>query len=241
MGGSGGFVRRWALAAGVAVCLPFSPPALAGPASRIEGHVRDEVTGTPVTNARVNVAGTSNTAVTDSLGAYALERVQPGRISLRVQADGFGSVVQDLTIEPASTVFLQFEVAPFAVLLDRLTVRGASPDRATEGKVVTERLKARVPGARVLFSGGAVGMATQILLRGVKSMNLPGEPLYYMDGIRMSPPTAPSARNRGGESSILDLIDPASIERIEVISGAAANAAFGLGSNNGVILIYTKR
>ena len=85
-----------------------------------------------------------------------------------------------------------------------------------------------------------MGTATQILLRGRKSLNLTGEPLYYVDGILMSPPSAPTARHRAGEPSILDLIDPSTIERIEVLSGPAASAAFGLGSNNGVILIYTK-
>jgi TonB-dependent SusC/RagA subfamily outer membrane receptor len=102
-------------------------------------------------------------------------------------------------------------------------------------------IQARVAGARVLFSGGGVGMATQILLRGFKSLSLPGDPLYYLDGIPVAPPTAPSARNRAGEPSILDLIDPSTIDHIEVLSGAAASATFGLGANNGVILIYTKR
>jgi TonB-dependent SusC/RagA subfamily outer membrane receptor len=172
-----------------------------------------------------------------------------------VEAARYGSLVEELDLDSGMTVVLPIVITPVAVLLDQLSVRANRADRASgarrgtvaEGDLAvrgaptaTDALTARVPGARVLFYGGSVGLATQILLRGVKSLSLAGDPLYYVDGVLMPAPV-PTTRGRFGQASILDLIAPETIERIEVIAGAAASATFGLGANNGVILIYTKR
>ena len=110
---------------------------------------------------------------------------------------------------------------------------------AQHSKESREGVAARVPGAVVIFNGGAVGSVTQILMRGRKTFLLSGEPLYYLDGMLVSPP-APRGRGNFGSPSILDLLDPSVIERIEVVPGSAAIAAYGPGSANGVVLIYTK-
>jgi len=235
--------------------LPLAPR-LTAQAARVVGRVHDDVTGDPIPGAKVRLTGNQDPLETrtDTAGGYHFDRVAPGRVRFRVEAPRYTVLAQEIDIEPASVAIIPLFVTPIAVMLDRLQVQAEAVDRARErpgvvsgervsgtGAPAAENLTARVAGARILFSGGAVGMATQILLRGFKSMRLPADPLYYVDGIPTAPPTAPSARNRSGEASILDLIDPSTIERIEIISGAAANAAFGLGSNNGVILIYTRR
>ncbi len=231
------------------------PGSLSGQPSRIEGHVRDEISGLPVRRAAVEIVCTSLKTRTDSLGVYRLEGVPAGLVQLRASADRYTGTVQPLAVEVGSTVFVELDLQPFAIMLDRLAGR-AAPARPSENKVVRgshldggtsssketgDRLTARVPGARVVFNGGEVGTATRILLRGRKSMNLSGDALYFLDGFPVAPPSSPTARNRAGDPSILDLIDPSTIERIEVISGPAAGATYGLGANNGVILIYTRR
>jgi TonB-dependent SusC/RagA subfamily outer membrane receptor len=40
---------------------------------------------------------------------------------------------------------------------------------------------------------------------------------------------------------VLDQLDPASIDHIEVLPGSAATALYGTGGANGVILVFTKR
>ncbi|MBI4502305.1 MAG: TonB-dependent receptor plug domain-containing protein [Gemmatimonadetes bacterium] len=236
-----------------ATWLSLAPFRLTCQTVRIEGTVEDGITGARVSGARILLVGTPRETRTDRAGTYRLADIPVGRLTLRVEAERYAAMVQDLTIDSASTlVVLPLTVEPLAIVLDRLQARAAGGQRANAGSPrrtsgelsgagrPAEQLTARVPGARILFTGGSVGTATQILLRGAKSLSLSGEPLYYVDGVQVSPPTAPTARNRAGEPSILDLIDPSTIERIEVLSGPAASAAFGLGSNNGVILIYTK-
>lgn len=224
--------------------------AVAGQTARIEGRVHDEVTGLPLPNARVSIVGTSHETRSDSTGAYRFDRLAAGPLTLRVEAERYTSVQQEFELDSGAVV-IPLAVAPVAVLLDELLVRvGAGrPPRGTVradqlpvqgARSATDAMVARVPGARVLWQNGAVGTATEVLVRGSKSLTLKGEPLYYVDGLPVAPPERPSG-GRAGRPSILDMLDPATIERIEVLSGAAASAAFGLGSNNGVILIYTKR
>lgn len=240
---------------GLGILATAGSSVVAGQTARVEGRVHDEVTGQPLPNARVRIVGTSRETHSDSLGAYRLDRLTAGPFTLRVDADRYTSVQQDFELDSGAVVVIPLAVSPIAVLLEQLSVRAAAGGRPSAvtrqvvraeqlpghgGRSAGDALSARVTGARVLFQSGTLGTATQVLLRGAKSLSLPGEPLYYVDGVPMSA-AEPGSRTRPGQQSILDVIDPATIERIEVLSGAAASAAFGLGSNNGVILIYTKR
>lgn len=236
---------------GLGLLAAWGCPDLPAQASRIEGRVLDEVTGAPVPNAIVRILKTSRESRSDSLGAYRLDSLPPGPFTLRVDAAGHTSYQQDFEPDSGAVVVIPIGVSPIAVLMEQLTVRAAARARPSaasrrvvwagrSGDRTNDALVARVPGARVVFQNGAMGTATEVLLRGPKSLTLSGEPLYYLDGIPVLPPER-GTRARPGQTSILDVLDPATIERIEVLSGAAASAAFGLGANNGVILIYTRR
>jgi TonB-dependent SusC/RagA subfamily outer membrane receptor len=101
-------------------------------------------------------------------------------------------------------------------------------------------LQARLPGVSVTQGPGFVGSASRVWLRGPSSL-LVNEPLLIIDGAR----THAAEPNRGFETrglpSRLEDIDPESIERVEVLRGAAAAAIYGPGSSKGVILVTTKR
>src|SRR5690606_1518624 len=65
------------------------------------------------------------------------------------------------------------------------------------------------------------------------------EPIIYIDGIRMDrSPTDVAAQ---GNASKLDDIPPESIERMEILKGAAAATLYGTEASNGVIQIFTKK
>src|SRR6185312_12865357 len=53
------------------------------------------------------------------------------------------------------------------------------------------------------------------------------------DGVRIT--------SGGGMTSRLDDIDPSSIERVEVLKGAAAATLYGTEASNGVIQVFTKK
>jgi TonB-dependent SusC/RagA subfamily outer membrane receptor len=65
------------------------------------------------------------------------------------------------------------------------------------------------------------------------------EPIIYVDGIRMDGTATEFAPQ--GNPSKLDDIPPESIERIEILKGAAAATLYGTEASNGVIQIFTKK
>src|SRR3712207_4823242 len=75
-------------------------------------------------------------------------------------------------------------------------------------------------------------------------MSQSNEPIVYVDGIRMNNSGGFAGfvgTGGGGSPSRLDDIDPTTIERVEVLKGAAAATLYGTEASNGVIQIFTKR
>lgn len=92
---------------------------------------------------------------------------------------------------------------------------------------VEELLAGRFPGVYVIRtpSGG-----WSLRIRGVSTLRGSGEPLYVVDGlpVRLDP----------GHG--LDWLNPADIERIDVLKNPAETSMYGVRGANGVILITTK-
>ncbi len=94
----------------------------------------------------------------------------------------------------------------------------------------TIELLSQIPGLQVDQSGSPGGISN-IYIRGSD----PNHTLVIVDGIRMNDPST----NRGGGYD-LTTIDPAHIERIEIIRGGGS-AIYGADAMGGVINIVTKR
>jgi TonB-dependent SusC/RagA subfamily outer membrane receptor len=228
----------------------------------LTGLVRDGQSDEPLPQALVSVVGQDLKARTDDSGRFQITNVSPGVVNLRIEHDGFAAAVEQL--DPV-TAGLQptFRLFPSATVLDAILVQargskrpskdGASttsvrPDeRKASGEGTATDMVARIPGALIL-SGGQIGSGSIIRLRGVKSILGSGPPLIYIDGVRVSggepPRGAPGSGSmfrRYNEPSVLDQLDPASIDHIEVLPGSAATALYGTGGANGVILVFTKR
>ncbi len=92
-------------------------------------------------------------------------------------------------------------------------------------------LQGKVAGVQVSTAGGSPNSASQIIVRAISSVNpsQSNEPLFVVDGMPI----------RGGASSMADL-NPADIESMSVLKGAAASALYGQEGANGVILITTR-
>ena len=89
-------------------------------------------------------------------------------------------------------------------------------------------LKARVPGLYVENSGTPNGRPSQVLIRGINTLNN-NNPLIVIDGM----PT--------NDQSILTFFDIKSIQSIDVLKDASASAIYGSRGANGVIVITTKK
>ncbi|MBA3405593.1 MAG: TonB-dependent receptor, partial [Gemmatimonadaceae bacterium] len=109
---------------------------------------------------------------------------------------------------------------------------------------VDQAMQGKIPGAQISQnSGGPGGGGISVRLRGVNSFISGSDPLYIIDGVIIDNGSAQLA-DLGGRSNPqnrLADINPADIERIEVIRGAAAAALYGSRANNGVVQIFTRR
>lgn len=104
-----------------------------------------------------------------------------------------------------------------------------------------ERLRAtRVSRVEEMFQGRMAGVAVtrlpgggySVRIRGAANFNGGGDPLFVLDGV-------PLLGARPGHE--LDGINPADIQRIDVLKDAGSAAIYGSRAANGVILITTRR
>jgi TonB-linked SusC/RagA family outer membrane protein len=117
-------------------------------------------------------------------------------------------------------------------------------------------LQGKVPGAQITQNSGDPAGGITIRLRGVKSLQGNSDPLYVIDGVIVSNSTTNVSQTAltnqvgGGPGQVggaslgsnrLVDINPADIETINVINGAAAAAQYGSRASNGVVIITTKR
>jgi len=236
----------------------------------VRGTVIDSVTKQPISGAMVTAEGTNLSAVTGSDGRFSLPAPVRGDVVLRVESPGYSradlrlsAVSQDarIALNPASLTTEEIVVtgrvsgvkrsqSPIAVS------RVKSEDlAAVTSQTVDEALSGKVVGANIQRNDGAPGGGVQIRLRGVSTINAESSPLYVLDGQIVSNVEIPSGLSfitkstQGSNPSpkqdsvvnrIADL-NPADIESVEVLKGAAAAAIYGAKASNGVILITTKR
>ena len=92
---------------------------------------------------------------------------------------------------------------------------------------VEELFVGRFPGVEVW----RVPEGLSVRIRGATSVMGSTEPLYVIDGMTIDP----------GPGGALVGLNPADIEKIEVLKDAGSTAMYGVRGANGVILIRTKR
>ncbi len=110
--------------------------------------------------------------------------------------------------------------------------------RGFEGATLADAMQGKVPGLNIVQVGGAAG-AGFASIRGRNSLRS-GQPLVYLDGIRINQITATGLR--GAHSiPLFEYVNVADIDRIEVLRGPAATIEYGSGAADGVIRIYPRR
>jgi TonB-linked SusC/RagA family outer membrane protein len=93
---------------------------------------------------------------------------------------------------------------------------------------IDQGLVGKVPGAQISAVDGTPGARTNILLRGINTIQGGTSPMILVDGV---------------ESRVTDisLLDPATVDHLEVVQGAAASTIYGAQGANGVIQVFTKK
>jgi len=221
--------------------------ALAQQTGMVQGVVLDLSTQQPVAGADVYIQGTQLRVATNAQGRFMMVSVPPGTHRLVVELIGYTTATREITVVAGQTVTANFSLEPTALQLQEIVVTGVSGgamERAKVPFIVTRvdesqmpvqamnpvsQIQGRVPGANIAMISGRPGEAPTIMLRGPTSINASGrgqEPLYIVDGVVLN-------------GSIAD-INPADIESIEIVKGAAASTLYGSRAAAGVISITTK-
>jgi len=210
----------------------------------LAGVVLDGANGRPIVGAKVSLPQQGIGATTSESGAFALENVRPGSVSVRFEALGYVSVTEELAL--SAVEFLQVRLVGVAAALDEIVViTGRTPrDRARAVDVrddeppstsVLDLLADRIPGVTVLRGGGNIGGGgAAVTIRGVGTFQGNTAPDVYLDGVRLD------GRDTGEHAMhILERLPAAEVSRIRVLKGADA-AAYPF-SANGVIVVETRR
>lgn len=259
-------MRVFAICLVAALFLSQAALAVAQVSGTIVGEVRDRDTGEPLIGAQVHLPGTTIGTVTDEAGRFRLAAVPAGMTALRAELLGYRTEESRIDVAAGRTSTQRFELYREFLNLDAIVVTGsASGAREREvaysvGRIDTEEvsepvstvdqlLTGRLPGVTVQQGSGLAGSGSQIRLRGNVSVALGNEPLVYVDGVRVRSEGYPKNTPRVGDglsgpndtASPLNDLNPADIERIEVVKGPAATTLYGAEAASGVIQIFTKR
>ncbi|MDX2415353.1 MAG: SusC/RagA family TonB-linked outer membrane protein [Bacteroidales bacterium] len=200
----------------------------------------------PIPGATVVVVGTSVGISTDMDGNYRIT-VPEGATALKFSFIGYQDLEVPINGRSRIDVVLQHALEDAGEVV--VTALGIRTEKKALGYSVTEvnsedivaakstsfaeALSGKVSGMQITSVGGQVGSGTRIVLRGGSSINGNNQPLFVVNGV-------PFDAAIGGQSSGLADIDPASIDNISVLKGAAASALYGSRAANGVVLITTK-
>jgi TonB-linked SusC/RagA family outer membrane protein len=223
-------------------------PVAAQQAGTVQGLILDQASNRPLPGAEVHIQGTELRMITNEQGRYLIMNVPAGTHTLRVELLGYNTVTRQFTVTAGQTTTVNVTVAPTAIALRELVVTGVSGGAVERAKVPfsvsrldtdqmpvqgvnpLSQMQGRVPGANIAAISGRPGATPAVILRGPTSINATGrsqEPLYVVDGVVLS-------------GSIADL-NPADIESVEIVKGAAASTLFGSRAASGVIAITTRR
>lgn len=261
---------RGFLTALAGIALAVVPAAAQQGTISVSGSVRTEE-GTPIPGATVLVVGLPFAALSRVDGGYRLQipatRVTPGQ-ALTLQARAINYKPQRATLTADAAELTQDFVLPVNPLdLGEIVVTGAGTEsdvaklanvrnsvdslaiRQSNETNVVSALAAKAPNVEVISTAGDPGASSSIRIRGANTLSGAGDPLFVVDGIPVDNSTFSTAdldpfqTAQGGTSApnrVSDL-NPADIESVEILKGAAAGAIYGARAGQGVVLITTKR
>ena len=213
------------------MCIPFM---LAQGHIKVTGRITDEL-NEPMIGVSVLEKGTANGAITDIDGNYTLS-VKEGAtivysyIGYLTQEKKAVAGVMDVILKEDSKTLDEVVVVGYGVQKKSSVTGAISQVKAEdmENRTISnasQALQGKTAGVQLITTSSAPGSTPTVRVRGFSS-NESSNPLYVVDGVRMS--------DIGG-------LDPNNIASMEVLKDAASAAIYGAEAGNGVILISTKK
>lgn len=203
---------------------------------KITGKVAD-VSGVPIAGVTVTEKGTRNAVATEPDGSFSLT-IKPGAVlvftgvgydrketPVRDQSDIDVQLAQDIrALSEVVVTGVGVATNKRKVPIDVSTV--SSKDFAKSATSSIEQgIMGQIAGAQIQQTSGQPNSGFNIILRGVNALG-GTYPMILLDGV---------------EVHDLSDIDPSSIDRVEVVKGAAAGMLYGAQGANGVIQIFSRK
>jgi TonB-linked SusC/RagA family outer membrane protein len=192
-----------------------------------------------------------------------------GKHTLVFSGVGFKSFEQTITINGNAEVTVNATLQDDVMGMDEVVVTGNSTgttrrqlgsyistvnaNQLNKGATVNvlTALQGKTMGAQITQNNGDPAGGMTVRLRGISSIFSGSEPLYIVDGVIVNNATTRVTNTQAGydgqnfvgtigQNRMAD-INPADIDHIEVLNGAAAAAIYGSRANAGVVQIFTKR
>jgi TonB-dependent starch-binding outer membrane protein SusC len=200
----------------------------------VTGKVTDEK-GAAVAGATITEKGTRNATTTLDNGTFTLG--VKAKAHIIVSYIGFepydieAKAGLKISLTPAAQALSDVVVTGVGVATSRKKVpidvatvssRDFAPSVTTN---IQQALDGQIAGANIQQTSGTPGALFNITLRGINSLD-GTNPLIMVDGVEMDN---------------INNIDPAIVDHIEVVKGAAGGMLYGAQGANGVIQIFTKK
>ncbi|WP_317168019.1 TonB-dependent receptor plug domain-containing protein [Spirosoma taeanense] len=208
---------------------------------RITGKVTAAEDGSAMPGVSVILKGTTRGANTDAEGNYAIVVPQSGGT---LTFSFVGTVSQEVPIGNQSVINVRLSADSRILSEVVVTGVGVATTKAKLGIAVEsvaakdlpqaptasvdQALVGKIAGAQITSTNGTPGAKANILLRGINTINRGTAPIVLMDGVQVG-------------ATDLNTIDLSTIERVEVVQGAAAATIYGAQGANGVIQLFSKR
>lgn len=212
-------------------------------------------------NVSVMVRNTNFGTSTDATGAYSFSAtLKPGKYVLEFSGVGYKTATKNISIESGTNSYTSdVELEDDVLGLDEVVVTGTgvatkkkqlgNAIATVSGRELTRGgatsidmgLQGKVAGAQVTQNSGNPAGGITVRLRGPSTIVGSSDPLYIVDGVIVNNDSRQLIDLGGYAQNRLVDINPADIDRIEIIKGAAAAAIYGSRANNGVVQIFTKK
>ena len=224
----------------IVALLSLSESQAQSPTITVTGKVTDEK-GISVSGATVIEKNTRNATTTREDGTFTLQ-VKP-RAKIIVTYVGYEHLestagtnlslsltLDTKTLSDVVVTGVGVATSKKKVAIDVVSV--SSKDFAKSATTsIDQALDGQIAGAQIQQTSGRAGTAFNITLRGINSLD-GTNPLIMVDGVQI-----------GNINSITSLsnLDPADIDHIEVVKGAAGGMLYGAQGANGVIQVFTRK
>jgi TonB-dependent starch-binding outer membrane protein SusC len=206
---------------------------------QITGKVTD-ATGTPVPAATIKIKGSKAGTSADFQGVFTVNVAPNAELII----SGIGYETKEVKIGNSTTLTIQLNsdskslsevvVTGTGVATSKkklgISVEAVSASQlpATPSSSIDQALIGKIPGAQISSTSGNPGDPVNILLRGINSIQGGTQPLIMLDGIQV-------------RTTDINSLDFSTIDRVEVVQGAASAALYGAQGANGVIQLFSKK